>query len=254
MTLTGARIWLTGASSGIGAALAEECSRRGATLALTARRRDPLDAFQAAHPGTLVMEGDVADRERMRAISEEILAAWGAIDIAIMNAGTYRPVPPDEFGAEPFHDHFSVNVMGTVHGIEGVLPAMRARGAGRIAVVASVTGFAALPLAEAYGATKAFLISMCDSLRADLAGSGVEVTVIAPGFVTTPLTEQNAFNMPFAVSAAAAARIIADGLERGKPEIAFPRRMSFAMKLLRVLPGALRRRYVAGIAARRADD
>ncbi len=108
--------------------------------------------------------------------------------------------------------------MGTVNCIAAVLPHMRRRGAGRIAVVASVTAFAALPMASAYGATKAFLISMCDSLRADLAGegSGVEVTVVAPGFVTTDLTDQNDFEMPFVIEAPEAATLIADGLEAGR--------------------------------------
>ena len=134
---------------------------------------------------------------------------------------------------------------------------MRRRDAGRIAVVASVTGFASLPMASAYGASKAFLISMCDSLRADLAGegSGVQVTVVAPGFVRTDLTAQNDFEMPFVIEAPEAARIIADGLEAGDAEIAFPRRMSIAMKTIgRWLPGPLRRRYVAGIARRRARE
>ena len=195
-TLEGRRIWLTGASSGIGAALAQELALRGARLALTARRREPLEAFAAAHPGTLVVPGDVSDREAMLAVGQAIDAAWGGLDLAIFNAGTYRPVTPDTFHADIFREHFDVNVMGTVHGIEAVLPGMRSRRSGRIAVVASVTGFAALPMASAYGSTKAFLISMCDSLRADLNGSGVAVTVIAPGFVTTPLTAQNDFDMP----------------------------------------------------------
>ena len=250
--LSGRRIWLTGASSGIGAALAQELASRGARLALTARRREPLEAFAATRPGTLVLPGDVSDREAMLAIGREIDAAWQGLDIVILNAGTYRPVTPDTFHADIFREHFDVNVMGAVHGIEAVLPGMANRRSGRIAVVASVTGFAALPMASAYGATKAFLISMCDSLRADLTGSGVAVTVIAPGFVTTPLTAQNDFDMPFEITASAAARVIADGLEGGDDEIAFPKRMAFAMKFLGALPGPLRRRYVARIARRRS--
>jgi short-subunit dehydrogenase len=187
----------------------------------------------------------------MLEIGEELRAAWGAIDVAILNAGTYEPVTPDGFTADVFRRHLDVNVMGQVHCIEAVLPAMRARRSGRIAVVASVTGYAALPLAEAYGATKAFLISMCDSLRADIAPDGVEVTVIAPGFVRTPLTSQNEFRMPFLIDAKDAARIIADGLAKGRAEIAFPRRMVIAIKLLGMLPGPLARRYVASIARRR---
>ena len=164
---------------------------------------------------------------------------------------------PDTFTAEAFRAHVEVNVMGTVNCIQAVLPDMLARRSGRIAVVASVTGYAPLPMAAAYGATKAFLISMAESLRADLRGErrGVEVTVIAPGFVNTGLTEQNDFEMPFVIEAGEAARIIADGLERGDAEIAFPRRMALTMKLLgQWLPGPVRRWYVAGIARRRAKD
>ena len=121
---------------------------------------------------------------------------------------------------------------------------------GRIAVVASVTGYAALPRAAAYGATKAFLISMCDSLRADLSGTGVDVTTINPGYVRTPLTHQNEFDMPFLIEPEEMARAIADGLEAGKPEISYPRRMALMMKTLGALPGPVSRRYTARLSRR----
>ena len=254
MTIAGSRIWLTGASSGIGAALAEELADRGARLALTARRAEPLQQLAARHPGTIVAAGDVTDRDRMLAIGREIEAAWGGIDIVVLNAGTYRPVTPDTFEAGVFREHFDINVMGTVHGIEAVLPGMRAAHSGLIAVVASVTGYAGLPMAAAYGSTKAYLMSMCDSLRADLHDEGVDITVIAPGFVRTPLTAQNSFPMPFAISVERAARTIARGLERRSPEIAFPLPMAISMKALRIAPGRLRRAYVARVASRRRGD
>ena len=257
MALAGQVVWITGASSGIGAAVAAELARRGATVVATARRADALAALAARAPGVEAREGDITDAEAMTRIAAEIVATHGRIDIALLNAGTYTPVRPEDFSAELFRPHVEINIMGTVNCIQAVLPDMRRRHAGRIAVVASVTGFAALPLASAYGASKAFLISMCDSLRADLdgEGSGVAVTVVAPGFVTTELTEQNEFRMPFVIEAPEAARIIADGLEAGDPEIAFPRRMSLAMKTVgRWLPGPLRRRYVAGIARRRERE
>lgn len=190
----------------------------------------------------------------MLAIGEELRGLWGQIDIAVLNAGTYEQVTPETFSADLFRRHLEVNVMGTVHCIEAVLPDMIRRRTGRIAVVASVTGYAALPKAEAYGATKAFLISMCDSLRADLVPDGVKVTVIAPGFVRTPLTKENEFAMPFLVDPDEAARTIADGLARGRDEIAFPLRMALLMKLLGALPGPLARRYVAGVAGRRRAE
>jgi NADP-dependent 3-hydroxy acid dehydrogenase YdfG len=257
MGLAGTVVWITGASSGIGEEVARELARRGARVCVTARRADALEALAASQPGISAHPGDITDADSMHAVVDAITAEHGRIDIALLNAGTYRPVLPDEFTAELFRPHVEVNVMGTVNCIEAVLPGMRGRGAGRIAVVASVTGFAALPMASAYGATKAFLISMADSLRADLAGerSGVRVTVVAPGFVTTSLTEQNDFEMPFVIEVDEAARIIADGLEAGDDEIAFPRRMAFVMKLIgRWLPGPLRRAYVARIAAKRHRD
>lgn len=235
------RIWITGASSGIGAGTARELALRGHELFLTARSADKL----AGLPGQ-AMPGDVTDREAMRRIAEGI----APLDIALLNAGTYAPVTPETFRSEIFRSHIEVNVMGAVHCIEAVLPDMLRRGAGRIAVVASVTAFAALPRAEAYGATKAFLVSMCDSLRADLNGSGVAVSVINPGYVRTALTDQNDFEMPFLMEADEAARIIAAGLERGKPEISFPLRMALAMKLLGSAHGAIARPSTARLARR----
>ena len=235
------RIWITGASTGIGAATARELARRGHTLFLTARSADKL----AELPGE-AKPGDVTDREAMRRIAGEI----APLDVALLNAGTYAPVDPREFDADVFRQHLDVNVMGTVNCIEAVLPSMLELGHGRIAIVASVTGFAALPRAEAYGATKAFLISMADSLRADLSGTGVEVTVVNPGYVKTPLTAQNEFEMPFLIEPEEMARAIADGLEAGKPEISFPLRMALVMKLLGSLPGALSRRYAARLSKR----
>ena len=235
------RIWITGASTGIGAATARELARRGHTLFLTARSADKL----AELPGE-ALPGDVTDRETMHRIAGEI----GPLDVALLNAGTYVPVDPLAFDGDVFRQHLDVNVMGTVNCIEAVLPGMLELRHGRIAVVASVTGFAALPRASAYGATKAFLISMCDSLRADLAGTGVEVTAVNPGFVKTPLTAENDFSMPFLIEADEAARAIADGLEKGKPEISFPLPMALTMKTLGALPGAVSRRYAARLSKR----
>jgi short-subunit dehydrogenase len=255
--VAGTRIWITGASAGIGREVAAELARRGARVAISARNAGALDELAREHPGMIAVPVDTTDGDAVRAAVSRVEDALGAIDIAVLNAGTYTPVLPGNFSVETFRPQIEVNLMGTVACIEAVLPSMRARRAGRIAVVASVTGYAALPMASAYGAGKAFLISMCDSLRADLAGerAGVDVTVVAPGFVRTGLTEQNDFRMPFVIEVDEAARIIADGLERGDAEIAFPRRMAWAMKGIgRFLPGPLRRRYVAGIARRRQRD
>jgi NADP-dependent 3-hydroxy acid dehydrogenase YdfG len=248
--VAGTVVWITGASSGIGAAVARELHRRGALLALTARRPGPLADLAAELGGAIALAGDVTDRARMLEIHDEIRAEFGRVDLVLLNAGMYEPVSPDTFSADVVRRHLDVNVMGVVHGIAAVLPDMRARRAGRIAVVASLTGYVALPRAAAYGASKAFLISMCDSLRADLVRDGVGMTVIAPGFVRTPLTRQNDFEMPFVIDAAAAGRIIADALEAGRDHVAFPLRLAALMRLLAYLPGPLRRRRVARTARR----
>lgn len=253
-TLRGKNIWITGASAGIGAALAEELAGRGCRLALTARSADALERLAADLPDAVALVGDITDHARMREIAAELEARWGAIDIAILNAGIYRPVTPQNFTAEIVREHVEVNIMGTANCMDAIFPAMLARRAGRIALMASVTGYAALPLAAAYGGTKAFLVSMGESLQADLTGSGVALTVISPGFVHTGATAANDFTMPFVISPEKAARIIADGLERGEAEIAFPRRMAFAMKLLSALPGRMRRGYVARISQKRRPD
>ncbi len=252
--LAGQRIWVTGASSGIGASVATELARRGARVAITARRREALDAVAGGTENIRVEVGDVTDADAMARIVATLEADWGAIDLIVLNAGIYRPVTPDTMTAEVYQEHFDVNVMGAVRCIIAALPGMRSRRAGRIAVTSSVTGYAGLPLASAYGATKAYLNSMCDSLRADLASSGVGVTLIAPGFVRTPLTDTNDFQMPGIIESDEAARIICDGLAAEKAEIGVPRKALIFMKALSMAPGPLRRAYVARIARKRERE
>ena len=246
-------MWVTGASSGIGAEVACELTRRGARVAITARRQEALLEV-AGTSGMRVEPGDVTEGQQMQGIVRSLVAVWGAVDLVILNAGIYEPVTPETFRAEVFRTHLDVNIMGAVNCIEAVLPEMRARRAGRIAITASVTGFVGLPLASAYGATKAFLISMSDALRADLASSGVAVTLIAPGFVRTPLTDQNPFTMPGIIEADEAARLICDGLEAGRAEIGVPRKALLFMKVLAMIPAPARRWYVARIAGKRERD
>lgn len=249
----GLRVWITGGSSGIGAAVATELARRGARVAVTARSVERL-AVVAEHGDVSVFAGDVTDPARMAQIASQLVAQWGGIDIALLNAGTYRPLPIDEFSADEVRSTFEVNVIGMVHCIEAILPRMRAERHGRIALMSSVTAFVGFPLAAAYGSTKAHVANMGESLRADLTDSGVAVSVVFPGFVATELTEQNAFAMPWIIPADEAARIIADGLIRGRDEIPVPRRPFVAARAFATLPGAIRRRGLRRIARRRRSD
>ena len=229
--------WVTGASQGIGAALALELARRGYAVGVTARSHERLEALAASAPGRLLaVPGDVTDREVMLAAAARVRDELGPIDVAVLNAAHWGQMSIDRWDAALFRRHLDTNVMGIVHGIEAVLADMRRRRAGTIVGLASVAGYRGLPRSEAYGATKAAQIHLLESLRIDLTGSGVRVVTVCPGFVRTQLTSENAFPMPWLLEPEDAARRIADGLSRGKAEIVFPLPMLVAMKAARLVP------------------
>ena len=248
MDLRQARVWVTGASSGIGAALVPVLAARGARVAVSARRRDLLESLAAEwrRGGTdvLVAPVDVTDRAAVIETVGRIEQAWGGLDLALLNAGTHKPPSGPGFDISQFVDVMALNYFGVLFGIEAVLPGMLRRGRGHIAGVASLAGYRGLPTAAAYGASKAALIHVLESLRFDLEPHGIAVTVINPGFIRTPLTDKNRFHMPFLMDVDRAAAVIVAGLERGRKEIHFPRVFSSMLKLARVLPFPLYERIV----------
>ena len=163
-------------------------------------------------------------------------AILGEIELCVSCAGTYSPFSAQDFSAEKFRRIIEVNLMGTVNVLEAVMPAMIARRSGHIAVVSSVAGYRGLPAASAYGASKAALINMCESLKFDLDRANVKLQLVDPGFVETPLTAQNNFKMPFLMKADAAARAFYRGLLSDRFEITFPKRFAWQLKFLRCLP------------------
>jgi len=239
------RIAITGASSGIGAALALAYARPGARLALSGRDGARLDAVAArcrecgAEAEAAVL--DVADRAAMEAWIARSDAA-GPLDLAIANAG----VDGAAFAPEArLRGVFRVNVDGVVNTVEPALAAMLARGRGQIAIMASLAGFVGMPGAPAYGASKAAVRTLGEALRARHAPEGVEVSVICPGFVRTPMTAGNRFPMPFLWDAERAAARIVRGLERNEGRIAFPWPMYAAVRLLQALPEPLLQHIMA---------
>ncbi|GAB3362663.1 SDR family NAD(P)-dependent oxidoreductase [Modestobacter lapidis] len=234
MEIAGARIWITGASSGIGAALARELADRGAHVAVSARRADRL--AEVAGDRMVAVQVDVTDRSATVAAGAAVRAALGGLDVAVLNAGTWSEFVVDPWDSQLFADHLQVNVLGAVHSLEAVVPAMLAAGRGRIVGVASVAGYRGIPGSEAYNAGKAALISLFESLRGSLAGRGIIVQTVNPGFVRTTMTERNRFPMPFRVEPAVAARAIADGIARDRAEVVFPLPMAVGMKLARLVP------------------
>jgi len=231
------RVWIAGASYGIGAALARRLAEAGDEVIASARSKDKLEALATESGGRITAAPlDVTDRDAVLGLVERIEEDRGAIDLAILNAGSHHPVKARDFKAEELRALTELNLMGTAHGLEALMPRMIGRGAGHIAVVASVAGYRGLPTAAYYGATKAAVINMTEALRFDLTEAGVKLQLIDPGFVETPLTAKNDFPMPFIIKAEDAARRIEKGLLSSRFEIVFPRRMMVAMKLLRLLP------------------
>ncbi|WP_417514084.1 SDR family NAD(P)-dependent oxidoreductase [Minwuia sp.] len=236
-------VWITGGSSGLGRQSALEFAKRGWRVAVTARSEDELKELEGEAADFLgditAYPGDVTDPKRMASIVSEIETDLGAISTAVLNAGTYRPMTGEDFRAEVIRELFDVNVMGSAHPMEQLIPRMIVRGAGKIYVVGSVSGYRGLPKAAAYGFTKAGLINMMESLRAELTPKGVTVGIINPGFIDTPLTQKNDFPMPFLMPVDKAAEQLVDGVLDGRFEVAFPRTFVWILKLVRMLPYAL---------------
>ena len=232
----GKRVWLVGASTGIGAALARSLAARGARLVLSARGIDRLSALVADLQDATALPLDVSDASAMLPAAQDAARLLGGLAVVIFNAGTYQPLRAWELKPESIRATLNVNLLGVMDGVAAVLPDMLAAGQGHLVIVGSVAGYRGLPKAAVYGPSKAALINFAESIYMDLAPRGIGVTLVNPGFVATPLTAQNDFKMPALISAEEAACEILAGLARGRFEIHFPRRFSYFLKLLRLLP------------------
>ena len=232
------RCWIVGASTGIGAALAEVLSAAGARVALSSRRAVLLED-QAARLGagrTLAVPLDIRDAAGVKAGAQMIKSAWGGIDVVVLMAGDYKPMRAWEVDLEAARSMIDTNLTGPFNVLAAVMPTLVAQGAGHLVLVSSVAGFRGLPKGLVYGPTKAALINLAETLYLDLQPRGIAVSVVNPGFVRTPLTAQNDFEMPALIEPGEAAREIVAGLRRGDFEMHFPRRFTRWLKLLRLLP------------------
>jgi hypothetical protein len=234
-------VFLTGASSGIGAALAAEFARRGATLGLVARRQDALNAVLAEAPGRHHRYTvDVTDKDALIAAARDFDDATGGADVVVANAGISVGVLSEYYeDLDAFGDVFRTNVLATAYTFHPFIGRMRARGRGTLVGIASVAGIRGLPGSEAYCASKAAVISYCESLRVELRKTGVRVVTISPGFVRTPLTAKNPYRMPFLMEPQNFARQAADAIAAGVSYRVIPWQMGAVAKLLRLLPNAV---------------
>ncbi|MFJ4141217.1 SDR family NAD(P)-dependent oxidoreductase [Pseudomonas sp. NPDC089734] len=237
------RIWLTGASSGIGLGLAKELLEAGHHLALTARTLPPLQDLSERYPGqVLLIPGDITDGLQVKVMGDRIDEAWGHLDTAILNAGTCEYIEARDFDATLVERVIRTNLLATSLCIQEALPLLRKGKRPHLVGVTSAVTYLPLPRAEAYGASKAGLRYLFESLRLDLAGENIDVTIVSPGFVDTPLTEKNDFPMPMRWPVTRAARYIAQKINApGRPlEIAFPRTFITSLRLLALLPARAR--------------
>jgi NAD(P)-dependent dehydrogenase (short-subunit alcohol dehydrogenase family) len=232
----GKRVWLLGASTGIGAALAQELLRRGAQVALSGRREALLQRVAGDAANALVLPCDVLYPVSLQQASEALLDAWGGFDVAFYLAADYQPMRAWELDLGSASRMIDVNLRGAVAFACCVAPVLRRQGCGQLAFVASVAGYGGLPKSLIYGPTKAALINFAEALFLDLRPKGIGVRVINPGFVATPLTAANDFRMPALMTPEAAALATLAGFAGGSFEIDFPRRFTRLMKLVALLP------------------
>jgi NAD(P)-dependent dehydrogenase (short-subunit alcohol dehydrogenase family) len=242
MTYAGQFIWILGASSGIGEALARELARRGATLALTARRADALSALaQELGPLHLALPGDVTDFRSLQQMAGVLQQKFPRLDRVIVMAAIYSP--PKRFEQTTHEDVraiVDVNLNGTLNAVQAALPILlQQKTPSQLALCGSVAGYRGLPGGQPYSATKAAIINLAESLRSELPPAHIDVRIINPGFVRTPLTAKNDFIMPMMIEPDDAATAIAEGLQKRGFEIHFPKRFTFLVKLLQALPPSL---------------
>ncbi|AWB49937.1 short-chain dehydrogenase [Gemmobacter aquarius] len=229
----GKRYWLVGASEGLGLALAERLNRAGCEVVLSARSTERLDEAVAKMPGKArAVAMDVGDSASVLAAAEAV----GAVDGVVFLAGVYWPMTAKEWDTKAVETMIDVNLTGAARVVGAVLPAMLARGHGHIVLTGSLSGFRGLPRAIGYGASKAGLVSLAESLRCDLAGTGVEVQLANPGFIRTRLTDKNSFNMPQIMEPEAAAVEMVEHMQSGRFSRSFPVPFAWVFRLSQLMP------------------
>ncbi len=242
------RVFLTGASSGVGEALARRYAGMGATLGLVARRAAELQRVAAVvSPATVVTYAlDVRDGEALATAGADFCARFGTPDIVIANAGVSRGTLTEEPSDRmAFQAVFDTNVMGVVNTFSPFAAAMRREGRGTLAGIASIAGFRGLPGAGAYSASKAAVITYLEALRIEMRGSGVDVLTLCPGFIATPMTARNPYRMPFILTAERAAELMESAIARRQPFYVLPWQVAWLGRLLRVTPRPVLDRVLA---------
>ena len=234
------KIWITGASSGIGKALALKFANEGWQVAASARRTNLLEELNKNNQNIHSFPLDVVNLENSKKIFEKIIEKFDQVDLCVFCSGTYDPKTEREINIEEIKKVFNVNFFGTLNCIKSVEDYFKKKRSGHIAVVSSLVGYRGLPNSTGYAPSKAALNNLTESLYFDFKRYDVEVSLITPGFIKTPLTDKNTFKMPFLKSSEFAAEKIYNGLiKKNSFEISFPIQIKIIMKILKILPNKI---------------
>ena len=233
-------VWITGASSGIGKALAIKFSSKGWNVAVSARRKELLDEIGKNNSNISSFPLDVTNHESCVQVFQSILKKYSNIDLCIFSTGTYDPKTEKEINLKSIENVMRVNFFGTLNCIKVVENHLKNKKEGHIAIMSSVAGYRGLPNSSGYGPSKAALINLSESLYFDFKKYKVRISLISPGFIKTPLTDKNKFKMPFIKSTQFAANKIYNGLIKSNSfEITFPKELTILMKIFKVLPNKI---------------
>jgi len=230
-------IWITGASTGIGKALAIKFSQNGWKVAISARREALLNEIASENKNIFAFPFDVTDKEKCNSTFNLIKNKFDNIDLCVFSTGTWDPKKEKEIDVEQIENVMKINFFGTLNCIKSVESYFKTRGYGQISIVSSIAGYRGLPNSTGYGPSKSALNNLAESLYFDFKRHGVRVSLISPGFIKTPMTDKNDFKMPFLKSPEFAAEKIYNGLVNSKSfEIDFPKQLTITLKLLKILP------------------
>jgi short-subunit dehydrogenase len=234
-------VFITGASSGIGAALARHYAAQGARLGLAGRSRERLDVLVESLPADCTAYVlDVRDAEALQQAAADFIGKYGVPDIVVANAGVSRgTLTEHEEDIAAFRAIFDINVLGMVHTFQPFIAAMKQQGKGSLVGIASVAGLRGLPGAAAYSASKSAAINYLESLRVELASSGIQVTTICPGYIRTPMTDVNPYPMPFMMDVDTAARKMARAIETRRRYVILPWQMAILGRFMKLIPAPL---------------
>ncbi len=230
------KIWITGASSGIGKAVAEKFAKEGWKVAVSARRKELLDDL-AKNQNIESFPLDVTNRSQINEVFNNILVKFSNLDICLFSSGTYEPKDEQNIDPDKIKNVMSVNFLGVIDCVKAVEKYFKSKKSGHISIVSSIAGYRGLPNSSGYGPSKAALTNFSESIYFDFKKFGVRVSVVSPGFIKTPLTDKNEFPMPFLKTPDYAAEKIFSGLVRSNAfEIHFPKGLTLTLKFLRILP------------------